>query len=157
MSRRKRSQKREVLADPVYGDVTLARFIRKVMLDGKKTVAEKVVYSAFDQIKAKMPEEKPLDVFKKAVENVKPSLEVRSRRIGGATYQVPIDVRPQRRLTLSMRWLVNYSRSRGEKAMANRIAGELMDAFNNRGNSIKKREDVHKMAEANKAFSHFNW
>ena len=157
MSRRKRSQRREVDADPVYGDVTLARFIRKVMLDGKKTTAEKVVYSALDQIKAKMPEEQPLNVFKKAVENVKPSLEVRSRRIGGATYQVPIDVRPQRRLTLSMRWLVNYSRSRGEKSMAARVAGELMDAFNNRGNSIKKREDVHKMADANKAFSHFNW
>ncbi len=157
MSRRKRSQRREVAADPMYGDVTLARFIRKVMLDGKKTVAEKVVYSALDQIKTKMPEETPLTVFKKAVENVKPSLEVRSRRIGGATYQVPIDVRPQRRLTLSMRWLVNYSRSRGEKSMSARIAGELMDAYNNRGNSIKKREDVHKMAEANKAFSHFNW
>ena len=157
MSRRKRSQRREVAADPLYGDVTLARFIRKIMLDGKKNVAEKVVYSALDQIKDKMPEETPLNVFKKAIENVKPSLEVRSRRIGGATYQVPIDVRPQRRLTLSMRWLVNYSRSRGEKAMASRIAGELMDAYNNRGNSIKKREDVHKMAEANKAFSHFNW
>ena len=157
MSRRKRSQRREVAADPVYGDVTLARFIRKVMLDGKKTVAEKVVYSAFDQIKEKISEEEPLAVFKKAIENVKPSLEVRSRRIGGATYQVPIDVRPQRRLTLSMRWLVGYARSRGEKSMAARVAGELMDAYNNRGNSIKKREDVHKMAEANKAFSHFNW
>ena len=157
MSRRKRSQRREVSPDPVYGDVTVARFIRKVMLDGKKNIAEKVFYNAMDQIKEKVPEETPLNVFKKAIENVKPSLEVRSRRIGGATYQVPIDVRPQRRLTLSMRWLVNYSRSRGEKSMAARLAGELMDAYNNRGNSVKKREDVHKMADANKAFSHFNW
>jgi len=149
MSRRKRSQRREVSPDPVYGDVTVARFIRKVMLDGKKNIAEKVFYGALDQIKEKVPEETP--------ENVKPSLEVRSRRIGGATYQVPIDVRPQRRLTLSMRWLVNYSRSRGEKSMSARLAGELMDAYNNRGNSVKKREDVHKMADANKAFSHFNW
>ncbi len=157
MSRRKRSQRREIQADPVYNDVTVARFIRKVMLDGKKNVAEKVFYAAMEQVKSKIPEETPLNVFKKAVENVKPSLEVRSRRIGGATYQVPIDVRPQRRLTLSMRWLVNYSRQRGEKSMSARLAGEIMDAYNSRGNSVKKREDVHKMADANKAFSHFNW
>ena len=157
MSRRKRSPRREVSPDAVYQDVTLARFIRKVMLDGKRNCAEKVVYQALDIIKEKISEEPPLTVFKKAIENTKPSLEVRSRRIGGATYQVPIDVRPNRRLTLAMRWLVGYARKRGEKSMGSRIAGELMDAYNGRGTSIKKREDVHKMAEANKAFSHFNW
>ncbi len=157
MSRRKGSQKREVIADPIYNDVTVAKFVNKLMLHGKKTVAQGIFYSALDELKEKVAGEEPMTVFKKALENVKPSLEVRSRRVGGATYQVPVDVRPSRRLTLAIRWLVDYSRSRGEKSMASRLAGELVDAYNNRGNAIKKREDVHKMADANKAFSHYNW
>lgn len=157
MSRRKGNYKREVFADPIYNDVTVSKFVNKLMLDGKRTTAQGVFYGALDEIKGKISEEEPMTVFKKALENVKPQLEVRSRRVGGATYQVPVDVRPTRRLTLAMRWLVEYARSRGEKSMSQRLAGELMDAYNNRGNSIKKREDVHKMAEANKAFSHYNW
>ena len=157
MSRRKSSYKREVEGDPVFGDPTVARFINKMMWDGKKSVAQKQFYGALDELKSKVSGEEPLTVFKKAVENCKPSLEVRSRRVGGATYQVPVDVRPSRRLALSMRWLVEYSRSRGEKSFAQRLAGELTDAYNNRGNAIKKKEDVHRMAEANKAFSHYNW
>ncbi len=157
MSRRKSAIKREVSPDPIYNDVTVARFVNKLMLGGKKGTAQKIVYGAFDQLRDKVPGEEPLTVFKKAIDNCKPSLEVRSRRVGGATYQVPIDVRPSRRLALSMRWLIAYSRSRGEKTMSQRLANEVMDAFNNRGNSIKKKEDVHRMAEANRAFSHYNW
>lgn len=157
MSRRRSNYKREITPDPIYNDVTVAKFINKVMLDGKKTVAQQSVYNAFDQLREKVPGEEPITVFKKAIENCKPNLEVRSRRVGGATYQVPVDVRPSRRLTLSMRWLVGYSRQRGEKSFATRLAGELADAYNNRGNAIKKKEDVHRMAEANKAFSHYNW
>jgi small subunit ribosomal protein S7 len=157
MSRRNNSFKREVAPDPIYNDVTVARFVNKLMLGGKKGTAQQIVYGAFDQLREKVPGEEPLTVFKKAIDNCKPSLEVRSRRVGGATYQVPIDVRPSRRLALSMRWLINYSRARGEKNMAQRLSNELLDAFNNRGNSIKKKEDVHRMAEANKAFSHYNW
>ena len=157
MSRRNRSFKREVTPDPIYNDATLAKFISKVMSHGKRTTAQKLVYSSLDALKEKVPGEEPLTVFKKAIENCKPSLEVRSRRVGGATYQVPCDVRPARRLTLSMRWIVSYARDRGEKSMANRISAELADAFNNRGNAIKKKEDVHRMAEANKAFAHYNW
>lgn len=157
MSRRRSSYKREVIPDPIYNDVTVARFIKKIMLDGKQNVAQKIVYGAFDKLKEKVSGEEPLTVFKKAVENCKPSLEVRSRRVGGATYQVPVDVRPARRLTLSMRWLVGYSRDRSEKTMSERLASELADAYNNRGNAIKKKDDVHRMAEANKAFSHYNW
>jgi len=157
MSRRRKSFRREITPDPIYNDVTVARFIKKIMLDGKKSIAEKIVYSAFDELKTKVTEEEPLAVFKKAIENIKPSLEVRSRRVGGATYQVPIDVRPTRRLTLSLRWLVGYSRDRGEKSMSQRLASELADAYNKRGNAFKKKEDVHRMADANKAFSHFNW
>ena len=157
MSRRKSSQKREVNPDPVYNDVTVSKFINKVMIQGKKSTAQTLVYGSFDELKTKVPGEEPLTVFKKALENCKPNLEVRSRRVGGATYQVPVDVRPSRRLTLAMRWLVDYSRERGEKSMAARLAGELADAYNNRGNAIKKKEDVHRMAEANKAFSHYNW
>lgn len=157
MSRRKSSYKREVFADPIYNDITVSKFVNKIMIHGKRTTAQGVFYSALDEIKKKITEEEPMTVFKKALENVKPQLEVRSRRVGGATYQVPVDVRPTRRLTLAMRWMVDYSRQRGEKSMASRLAGEIMDAYNNRGNSIKKREDVHKMAEANKAFSHYNW
>lgn len=157
MSRRKGNYKREVDPDPIYNDVLLAKFVNKVMLDGKKSVAQALVYNSFEQIKAKISEEEPLAVFKKAVENIKPQLEVRSRRVGGATYQVPVDVRPSRRVTLALRWLTDNSRKRGEKDMATRVANELMDAYNNRGNAFKKKEDVHRMAEANRAFSHYNW
>jgi small subunit ribosomal protein S7 len=157
MSRRKGSYKREVLPDPVYNDVTISRFVNKMMVDGKKSIAESHVYNALDELRTKISGEEPLTVFKKALENCKPSLEVRSRRVGGATYQVPVDVRPSRRLALAMRWIVEYSRERGEKSFSARLAGELADAYNNRGNAIKKKEDVHKMAEANKAFSHYNW
>lgn len=157
MSRRRRSVKREVLPDPIYNDITVAKFVNQLMLDGKKSIAQNILYGALDQLREKVPGEEPLSVFKKAIENTKPSLEVKSRRVGGATYQVPVDVRPARRLALSMRWLVEYSRKRSEKNMPQRLASELADAFNNRGNSVKKREDVHKMAEANRAFSHFSW
>lgn len=157
MSRRKSSYKRDVLPDPVYNDITVNKFINKCMWDGKKTIAQQHVYSALDELRNKVSGEEPLTVFKKAIENCKPSLEVRSRRVGGATYQVPVDVRPSRRLTLSMRWIVSFARSRGEKSFAQRLAAELADAYSNRGNAIKKKEDVHRMAEANKAFSHYNW
>ena len=157
MSRRKGNYKREVIPDPIYNDVTVAKFVNQVMLDGKKTVAQKIFYTALDEIQEKVAGEEPMTVFKKALENTKPQLEVRSRRVGGATYQVPVDVRPTRRLTLAIRWLVTYARNRGEKKMSSRLANELIDAYNNRGNAIKKREDVHKMADANKAFSHYNW
>ncbi|MGE3973441.1 MAG: 30S ribosomal protein S7 [Bdellovibrionales bacterium] len=157
MSRRKSSTKREIIPDPVYKDVTIAKFINMMMIQGKKALAQGIIYGALDSLKDKIPGEEPLSIFKKALENVKPALEVRSRRVGGATYQVPMDVRPVRKTTLAMRWLVDYSRERGEKEMSLRLAGEIMDAYNNRGNAIKKREDVHRMAEANKAFSHYRW
>ena len=157
MSRRNRSYKREMIPDPIYNDVTLAKFVNKMMIQGRKSTAQGIVYKAFDELQKKVADEEPLTVFKKAIENCKPSLEVRSRRVGGATYQVPIEVRPVRRLALSMRWIVDNARKRGDKSMASRLANELADAYNNRGNAIKKKEDVHKMADANKAFSHFNW
>ena len=157
MSRRKGNYKREVAPDPIHNDVLVAKFVNKVMLDGKKSVAQALVYKSFEQLKGKVAGEEPLAVFKKAVENIKPQLEVRSRRVGGATYQVPVDVRPSRRVTLALRWLTSYSRDRGEKDMATRIAGEIVDAYNSRGNAFKKKEDVHRMAEANRAFSHYNW
>lgn len=157
MSRRKRTFKREIIPDPVYKDVVIAKFVNKMMYQGKKSRAQAMFYGALDELKEKVPGEEPMAVLKKALENCKPSLEVRSRRVGGATYQVPVDVRPSRRLALAMRWLIEYSRNRGEKDYSKRLAGEIMDAFNNRGNAIKKREDVHRMAEANKAFSHYNW
>lgn len=157
MSRRKSVNKREVLPDPKYNDVLITKFVNTIMYDGKKAIAQGILYDAIDDLKKKIPNEEPLSALKKAIENVKPSLEVRSRRVGGATYQVPVDVRPARRLALAMRWLVEYSRARSEKSMALRLAGELNDAYNKRGNAIKKREDVHKMAEANKAFAHYNW
>lgn len=157
MSRRKKTFKREVIPDPVYKDVVVAKFINKMMIQGKKSTAQKLFYGALEELKTKVPGEEPLAVMKKALENCKPALEVRSRRVGGATYQVPVDVRPSRRLALAMRWLIQYSRDRGEKDYCKRLASELFDAYNNRGNAIKKREDVHKMAEANKAFSHYNW
>lgn len=157
MSRRKKNYKREVLPDPLYHDVMVTKFINRMMLDGKKSTAQRMFYGAIEQLKDKVSGEEPIAVFKKAVDNVKPSLEVRSRRVGGATYQVPVDVRPSRRLALAMRWIVSYARSRGEKDMSLRLANELVDAYNNRGNAIKKKDDVHRMAEANKAFSHYNW
>ena len=156
MPRRGNVPKREVLPDPMYGSVLVTKLVNSVMLDGKKGVAQKVVYAAFDQIKEKT-EKDPVEVFQQALENVMPSLEVKARRVGGATYQVPIEVRPARRQTLGLRWLVGYARKRGEKTMKERLAGEIMDACNNLGASVKKREDTHKMADSNKAFAHFRW
>ena len=156
MPRRGNVPKREILPDPVYGSVLVTRLVNNVMLDGKKGVAQKVVYGAFDLIKEKT-EKDPGEVFAQAMENVMPNLEVKARRVGGANYQVPMEVRPARRQTLALRWLTVYSRSRGERTMAERLAGELMDAANNTGNAVKKREDMHKQAEANKAFAHFRW
>jgi len=157
MSRRKKTFKREIIPDPVFKDLVIAKFVNKMMVQGKKATAQKLFYGALEELQGKVPGEEPVAIFKKALENVKPSIEVRSRRVGGATYQVPVDVRPSRRTALAMRWLVEYSRSRGEKDMAKRLAGEFLDAYNNRGNSIKKKDDVHRMAESNKAFSHYNW
>jgi small subunit ribosomal protein S7 len=157
MSRRKGSVKREVVPDPIFNDTLVAKFANRIMLDGKKSTAYRMVYSALDELKGKIANEEPIQIFKKAVENIKPQLEVRSRRVGGATYQVPVDVRPARRIALALTWLVTNARERGEKDMSLRLAAELMDAYNNRGNSIKKKEDVHRMAEANRAFSHYNW
>ena len=157
MARRNKASKREVLPDPVFSDLVVAKFINKMMYQGKKSIAQTMFYGALDQLKGKAGEDEPMAIFRKAVENCKPQIEVRSRRVGGATYQVPVDVRPSRRLTLSMKWLIDYARERGEKDFSQRLAGEILDAYNNRGNAIKKREDVHRMAEANKAFSHYNW
>ncbi len=157
MSRRKKTFKREIIPDPVFKDLVIAKFVNKMMYDGQKATSQKLFYGALKELEGKIPGEEPMSIFKKALENVKPSIEVRSRRVGGATYQVPVDVRPSRRLALAMRWLVEYSRARGEKDMAKRLAGEFIDAYNNRGNSIKKKDDVHRMAESNKAFSHYNW
>ena len=147
---------RELLPDPIYGSVLVTKLVNSIMLDGKKGVAQKVVYGAFDIIKEKTGNE-PLDVFTQAMENIMPVLETKTRRVGGANYQVPMEVRPARRQTLGLRWLTAYSRARGERTMAERLAGELMDAANNTGAAVKKREDTHKMAEANKAFAHFRW
>ena len=156
MPRRGNVPKREILPDPLYNSVLVTKLVNSIMLDGKKGVAQKVVYGAFDIIKEKTGQE-PLEVFNTAIENIMPSLEVKARRVGGATYQVPIEVRPERRQTLGLRWLTTYSRNRGEKTMKERLAGEIMDACNNLGASVKKREDMHKNAEANKAFAHFRW
>jgi small subunit ribosomal protein S7 len=156
MSRRRVSAKRVILPDPKYGDQTVAKFINMVMQRGKKSIAEKIVYGALGEISAKGKGE-PIEVFKQALDNIRPRVEVKSRRVGGATYQVPIEVRPGRRNTLAMRWLVDAARNRSEKTMGLRLAGELMDAFENRGTAIKKREDTHRMAEANKAFAHYRW
>lgn len=148
--------KRDVLPDPVYNSKIVTRFINKIMLDGKKGVAESIVYDAFDIIRSKTGKD-PIEVFETAMKNAMPVLEVRARRVGGANYQVPVEVRADRRLSLGIRWLVNYSRLRGEKTMRERLAGELIDASNNTGATIKKKEDTHKMAEANKAFAHYRW
>ena len=148
--------KRDVLPDPVYGSKLLTRFINKIMLDGKKGVAERIVYDAFDLVRAKTGKD-PLEVFDAAMQNVMPLLEGRARRVGGANYQVPVEVRADRKTTLGIRWLVNYSRLRGERTMYERVAGEIMDASNGTGAAVKNREDTHKMAEANKAFAHYRW
>ena len=153
--RRRRPEKRKILKDPIYNDLTVAKFVNYIMKDGKKSIAEKIFYSSLDMIKEKMKTDSPLEVFKKAIDNVGPILEVKSKRIGGATYQVPMEVSRDRRMALAMRWILLYSRSRKGKTMASRLAAELMSASNKEGSSIKKREDTHKMAEANKAFAHF--
>jgi len=156
MSRRKVAAKREILPDPKYHDLTLAKFINVVMRSGKKSVAEKIVYGALDQIGEKS-KGNSLEVFNKALDNIRPLVEVKSRRVGGATYQIPVEVRPARSMALAMRWVVDAAKSRSEKNMGMRLAGELLEAADNRGTSIRKREDTHKMAEANKAFSHYRW
>ena len=156
MPRRGNVPKREILPDPLYNSIVVTKLVNSIMLDGKKGVAQKVVYGAFDIIKEKT-EKDPLEVFTAAMENIMPSLETKSRRVGGSTYQVPMEVRPARRQTLGLRWLTTYSRKRSEKTMKERLAAELMDAANNTGSAVKKREDVHKMAESNKAFAHYRW
>ena len=156
MPRRGFVSKRVIEADPVYGDALVAKMIHGIMKQGKKRVAEQVVYGSMEIIKDKTKED-PVVVIKKAVENTKPLVEVKSRRVGGATYQVPVEIRPERRLSLAIRWIVGYARERGEKTMTDRLSAELIDAFNNRGLTIKKKEDTHKMAEANKAFAHYRW
>ena len=156
MPRRRRAEKREVNPDPKFGDVVLSKFINCVMYDGKKSVAEKIVYGALDRIQKKMRRD-PLEVFHEAIDNVKPQVEVRSRRVGGATYQVPVEVRPERRQTLAIRWIIHAARARNENTMMERLANELMEAANNRGAAVKKKEDTHRMAEANRAFAHYRW
>ncbi|MBB4285866.1 30S ribosomal protein S7 [Roseospira goensis] len=156
MSRRRAAIKREVLPDAKYGDKVVAKFINAVMLEGKKSVAERIVYGALDKIAARTSND-PVKVFHDAVDNVKPALEVRSRRVGGATYQVPVEVRPERRQALALRWIIDFARKRSETTMVDRLSGEFLDASNNRGGAVKKREDTHRMAEANKAFSHYRW
>ena len=156
MSRRRAAIKREVLPDHKFKDKILTKFMNRIMLDGKKSVSEKIVYGAFDIVFEKT-KKKPIEFFHEALDNVKPNLEVRSRRVGGATYQVPVEVRPRRAQTLAMKWVVDCAAKRKEKTMKERIAYEIIDAFNNKGNAVKKREETHKMAEANRAFSHFRW
>jgi small subunit ribosomal protein S7 len=156
MSRRHSAEKREIIPDPKFGDVVVTKFMNSIMYEGKKSVAENIVYGAFDIIenRTKNP---PIEVFKQALENVAPAIEVRSRRVGGATYQVPVEVRMERRQALAIRWIIQAARSRNDKTMVDRLSAELMDAANNRGNAVKKREDTHRMAEANRAFSHYRW
>ena len=156
MSRRHSAEKREVIPDPKFGDIVVTKFMNSVMYEGKKSTAERIVYGAFDIIEAKAKAD-PLGVFKSALENVAPAIEVRSRRVGGATYQVPVEVRTERRQALAIRWLITAARGRNDKTMVERLSAELMDAANNRGNAVKKREDTHRMAEANRAFSHYRW
>ena len=148
--------RREVLPDPIYGSRLIARFVNRLMHSGKKGVAEKILYQALDLLAERVGEE-PLKAFEKVLDNVKPQMEIKSRRVGGATYQVPMEVRPDRQVSLSIRWLITYARSRGEKGMSNKLAAELLDAFNSRGGAVKKKEDTHRMAEANKAFAHYRW
>jgi small subunit ribosomal protein S7 len=156
MPRRREVPKRRIIPDPKFKDKLVAKFMNSLMGGGKKASAEAILYGSFDIISARFKEE-PLETFRKALDNIKPKLEVKSRRVGGATYQVPVEVRPERRIALAMRWLVQYSRGRGEKTMKERLAAELVDAAQNRGNAVKKRDDTHKMAEANKAFAHYRW
>ncbi|WP_371060589.1 30S ribosomal protein S7 [Rhodosalinus sp. 5P4] len=156
MSRRHRAEKREILPDAKYGDRVLTKFMNNLMIDGKKSVAERIVYNALDRVESKV-KRAPVEIFHEAIENIKPSVEVRSRRVGGATYQVPVEVRPERREALALRWLIDACRKRNEHTMEERLASELLDAVNSRGTAVKKREDTHKMAEANKAFSHYRW
>ncbi len=156
MSRRHSAEKREINPDPKFGDLVVTKFMNAVMHHGKKSVAETIVYSALEQVRSKTKQE-PVVIFKQALDNVAPHVEVRSRRVGGATYQVPVDVRPERRQALAIRWLITAARNRNETTMVDRLSGELMDAANNRGTAVKKREDTHKMAEANRAFAHYRW
>jgi small subunit ribosomal protein S7 len=156
MSRRHAAEKREILPDAKFGDKILSKFMNNLMIDGKKSVAETIVYNAMDRVEARL-KRTPIEVFHEALDNIKPSVEVRSRRVGGATYQVPVEVRPERREALAIRWLIKAARARNEKTMQERLAGELVDAVNSRGSAVKKREDTHKMADANKAFSHYRW
>ena len=156
MSRRHGAEKREINPDPKFGDLIVTKFMNAVMYDGKKSIAETIVYGALDQVQSKTKQE-PVTVFHQALDNVAPHVEVRSRRVGGATYQVPVDVRPERRQALAIRWLIAAARNRNETTMVDRLSGELMDAANNRGTAVKKREDTHKMAEANRAFAHYRW
>ena len=156
MSRRHRAEKREINPDPKFGDLIVSKFMNNLMMAGKKSVAENIVYGALDNIQAKTKQE-PVQVFHQALDNVAPAIEVRSRRVGGATYQVPVEVRPERRQALAIRWLIQAARARNENTMVDRLSGELMDAANNRGTAVKKREDTHRMAEANRAFSHYRW
>ena len=156
MSRRHRAEKREIIPDAKYGDVVISKFMNSVMYAGKKSVAEAIVYGALDQVEERTRQD-PVGVFHQALENVMPQIEVRSRRVGGATYQVPVEVRSERRQALAIRWLISAARGRNERTMVGRLSGELLDASNNRGNAVKKREDTHRMAEANRAFSHYRW
>ncbi len=156
MSRRHRAEKREVHVDPKFGDAAVSKFMNYVMYDGKKSAAEKIVYGALDRIEGKL-RRPPVDTFKEALDNVMPAIEVRSRRVGGATYQVPVEVRPERRQALAMRWIISAARARNETTMVDRLSNEIMDASQNRGAAVKKREDTHRMAEANRAFSHYRW
>ena len=156
MPRRREVPKREILPDPLYNSQLVTKFVNVVMKDGKKSVAERILYAALDAIKVKTNDD-PMKVFKKAIENVKPAVEVKSRRVGGSTYQVPVEVRPSRKLALSMRWIIDYASQRGEKTMREKLAAELMDAANLRGGAVKKKDDTHRMAEANKAFAHYRW
>jgi small subunit ribosomal protein S7 len=156
MSRRHRADKREILPDPKFGSTVVTKFMNSIMYEGKKSVAENIVYGAFDLIEGKT-KQSPINVFQQALDNVMPAIEVRSRRVGGATYQVPVEVRSDRRQALGIRWLITSARGRNEKTMTERLSAELLDASNNRGNAVKKREDTHKMAEANRAFSHYRW
>src|ERR671923_3100386 len=156
MPRRREVEKRKILPDPKFQDRVVSKFVNNLMRKGKKSVGEKIVYAAFDQVEGRLKDD-PLKIFKKALDNVKPVVEVKSRRVGGATYQVPVEVRQDRRTALAMRWIIDYAKERGEKTMDQKLAAELVDAANNRGNAVKKREDTHKMAEANKAFAHYRW
>jgi small subunit ribosomal protein S7 len=156
MSRRHSAEKRVINPDPKFGDLVVSKFMNSIMLDGKKSVSERIVYGALDAVEGKLKQD-PVEVFHTALENVMPSVEVRSRRVGGATYQVPVDVRAERKQALAIRWIITAARNRNERTMIDRLSGELLDAFNNRGSAVKKREDTHRMAEANRAFSHYRW